>query len=349
MNGFIDGFLSLLSLTSNVGKDARLWRLAFAVVVVAGFAVTAGPVTAATPGEQWIEVDDCVVSFGSDVDVPAIRSGLIDKVVVQLNQRIAAGDCLILQDDRDLQMRRRIAELRLQAAKQDAEDDTEVQIATTMLKEAEQNHRSAGTSPASTQRLRLLEKRARQDRLRAATAVQIGEAELGTIKQQISELRVCAPTDGLVIELHKAAGEWVTAGDTIARLVTVDLLNVDALVSVRQRDPNELVDQSFNVRWEDPASGMQRHLPGRIVSVDPVRLPGGFVRVRGSIQNRLVTTDDGRQTRWELYPGTDVRLEIATRGKDVSNSQRSGRTPSRAAIERSWRADLRPDAQSFSR
>jgi multidrug resistance efflux pump len=269
-----------------------------------------------------IPVQDCVVRFSEELSVPSAESGLIAELSVGPGDAIQWGDPIARLEDRAIRIRNRAASLRLQSAMQQTADDLEIQYAETALAEAEaelEANRSiyndaAGAVPMSTiRRLRLSVERANLEVARAKKAADLAKievdlraADVSVIEDTLRRLQIQSPLAGVVIEVYKQRGEWVTTGEPVARVARLDRLDVHALLSADQLSPQTCRDQSVSVRWLDPVTKTEHRLRGRVTSVQPQRLAGSRYRIQTSVANER--TSDGKD--WVLHPGTEVRMFV---------------------------------------
>lgn len=305
--------------------------------------------TVAIAADDVIVVQDVIVEFARQVDVPARQSGAIAQMSCVLNGVVEAGDVVGSLDDSALMIQRRAAILRLDSARMAAEDEIELQYAETVLEEAqaelddsEQTQQSVRGSIARNQlrRMRLAVQRGQLDVAQAKKRIRQAEidrdlaaAELAVIGQQMDELRSVSPIDGVVLSLHHNVGEWVNAGDTVATIATADQLHCHALVGADQLDPATAVGLPVVVTWPAPTghatmTGSQpmASLRGRVVSVDPDRLPGNRFRLHAEITNQRRTTSPSPlalPTAWQLVPGVRVTMRIERRAPQAANTHSS--------------------------
>ncbi|SRR6056297_67274 len=265
-----------------------------------------------------IEVDDCVIRFGEEVDVPAVEAGVLADVMVRQNQLVEAEQTLARQSDERLLIQKRIALLQKKAADEKLADDLELQYAQTAFAEATAEldasrsiyDNAAGAVPLSTLRkLRLAVKRAelevereRKQRRLAQVEIDLRLADLQMLEQQASRLIIRSPLPGVVLEVHRQTGEWINMGEAVARVARLDRLHAHCLLSVERLPPRWCAGQAVTVRWQE--AGVERSLRGVVTSVDPELLAGGRYRLHAEIQNVL----DGEQ--WRLLPGTDVTMTV---------------------------------------
>ena len=274
----------------------------------------------AVQGED-ITLHDCVVRFADEVEVPALATGSVDKIEIKQNQVVEQGIPLARLDDRSLLIRRRTAQLNLATARADTESDIQLNYARMALKEANADlkaglaiHEDMRGALALNQmgKLRLAVTRgefevqeAEKKIKQALIQVQLREAELELIDDEIRRLHVNSPIAGVVLDVHKSEGEWVAAGETLATIARIDRLHIHALVSQDQLLPSRCVGLPVSVHWQQ--GNTQHSLRGKIASVDPQLLPNGQYRIHAEIENENI---DGDRSKWKLYPGANVRTKI---------------------------------------
>ena len=278
-----------------------------------------------------IDVQDCVVRFADEVEVPSLATGRVAEVFVANNQSVEVETRLARLDDRSLLIRRRSGQLRLELARSAAADEIELQYAETALAEAEAEldtsrtiHQDvSGAIPLSQlRRLRLAVQRgelevarAKKRSLEAQTAVDLAEAELAVIDDQLQNLQIESPLAGTVLEVNKSAGEWVETGETIATIARLDRLHIHALLPSSVLPPEHCQGLSVSVHWVEPVSQAECSLRGRVLSVDPQVMPGGRYRLHAEVVNEPATavkkpSASGTASGWKLRPGAEVRMKV---------------------------------------
>jgi multidrug efflux pump subunit AcrA (membrane-fusion protein) len=109
-----------------------------------------------------------------------------------------------------------------------------------------------------------------------------------------------------VVELKAREGEWVQAGDTVMRLVRVDLLRVEGYLNANEYRQSEIQGRPVDVAVT-LAHGQKETFPGRVVFVKPLVQAGGEVLIRAEIKNRQ---ENGV---WLLDPGMNAEMTIQLR------------------------------------
>lgn len=272
-----------------------------------------------------IEAEQCKVRFADEVEVPAMETGRVEKMMVQLNDSVQPDSPIARLDGRSLAIRRRAAMLKFNAAKAELSDDVEVRYAKVALSEAKAELDTSnavhddvrGVIPMNQiRRLRLavergeleivLAQRRYKERLLES---QLLESELAVLDNQLDNLEANSPISGVIIEVMRSPGEWVDKGQTIAKIGQLDRLNVHALVRGDLLSPANCRGLPISVHWTDLADGKPRSLSGKVSSADPQTLPGNQYRLHAEITNETIRSASG-ETQWLLTPGTPVRMKI---------------------------------------
>ena len=153
------------------------------------------------------------------------------------------------------------------------------------------------------EKFRLSIEKAKKDMAVAVLQEHVAEAELKAAAANIERRRLTAPLDAVVVELARHEGEWVQPGDTVMRLVRVDLLRVEGFLNAKDYQPSELQGQPVRVVVK-LAHGQRETFPGKIVFVKPLVQAGGEFLVRAEVQNRQ------QDNFWVLSPGMSAEMTI---------------------------------------
>jgi multidrug resistance efflux pump len=274
-----------------------------------------------------IDVQNCVVRFADEVEVPALAAGQVAEVFVRDNDDLETGSRIVRLDDSSLLIRRRSLQLRLELARAEAADEIELQYAKIARDEAQaeldasravQNEFSGAIATTQLRRLKLsvtrgeLEvARAEKRRSEAETAVDLAEAELSVIDDQLRKLHVQTPLTGVLLEVAKKVGEWVETGETLATVARIDRLHIHAILDSKSLAPQQCAGLPVNVHWTDPSTAESHSLRGKVLSVDPHVMPGGQYRLHAEVTNELVLTNQSSKAKsWKLSPGAEVRMKV---------------------------------------
>ena len=267
-------------------------------------------------------LSNCLVSLAADVDVAAQETGKLITVDVREGQSIGSGELIAKIDDEQAQLARFAADREWKAAMEKASDDIEIRFAQASYEVAEAelkqsleiNIRSPGAvSESELLQKRLARKRAElqidrselESRVARMTA-DIKEAEVKATDASIARREIRAPLEGTVVELLRQPGEWVQAGQTVARVVSLERLYVEGFVSSREFNPGELDGQRAIIVVQ-LARGQRVELRGHVVLISPLVQGGDRLRVRVEAMNQQ------EQGHWVLRPGMNAELMIVAK------------------------------------
>jgi multidrug resistance efflux pump len=137
----------------------------------------------------------------------------------------------------------------------------------------------------------------------AKMTADVEQAAVSLADENIRRRKIASPVAGEVIEVNRHAGEWVNAGDPVARVIKMDELRVEGFLSTREFDPGEVAGRHVSVEVE-LARGRRAQFEGQIEFVNPLVLSGDKYRVRAVVKNRV---ENGH---WLLRPGTSASMTI---------------------------------------
>lgn len=278
-------------------------------------------------------VTDVVVEFARTVDVPSRQSGPVAELSVNQNQWVRKDSRIAKLDDTALVIRRRAAALRHEAALLVLQDNIEIQFAETVLAEAraELDDSQAASDRVSgavarnqlrrtklaTDRAELELARAEKQRRQAEIELQLRAADLAMIDHELRQLECTAPIDGIVLNVHRELGEWTHAGEPLVTIADADVLHLHALVDADLLDPTRCIGLPVSVHWSTVNARSENTLRGKVISIDPVRLPGNRFRLHAEVHNRRQVATPGTHSNpplitdgWLLVPGMNVTMKI---------------------------------------
>ena len=212
------------------------------VIVASGLLAGASSARAAD-----IEIPSALVKLLEQVEVPAREAGALEKLSVREGAMVAAGDTLGKIDDRAPAFEKSKAEIELSGAKKLADSDVKVrfakksaEVAAAELRRAmESSARLAESVTASeldqlklvAEKTRLEIEQAELEHELAQTAVALKQNDLATAEHAITQRQITAPLAGFVAQVLKQPGEWVEPGEAIIRILRLDRLKAEGLVS----------------------------------------------------------------------------------------------------------------------
>jgi multidrug efflux pump subunit AcrA (membrane-fusion protein) len=292
--------------------------------IIAALALT-GPMArpaaqlAPQPGAAAATIPHCLVSAIDDVQVPAQESGLLAAVNAEDGMLIKKDDLLAQIDDRRAKLERYAAEMEREAALAKASDDIEVRFAEASLEVAQAelvanekiNNTTPGLVPVTEiRRQKLTKKRAelqidksKLDLSVAKMTAEVHDAAVKAADQTIARRRILSPMDGVVLARLKQTGEWVNAGEPVLRVMRMDRLRVEGLLSAAEFNPDELYDRPVTVEVE-LAHGRRAQFTGKVTYISPQVTAGNKYRVRAEVVNRA------ENEQWLLRPGMSAVTNI---------------------------------------
>lgn len=254
-----------------------------------------------------------------DALLSASVAGLIIQVAVNPGDHVTQGDTLIALDD-DL------ARFDLAAAVA-AEQEAQATLAEAerLLQEAESVGvgRNIAATEASARRSAVNVARAARSRL---------TAEQARLNALLARHEINAPFDGVVSARSVNLGEWVTPGDSIARLVNLDELRADfqvpeafyaaiqdgAFITLRAGQQDHETTIATMVPISDPSARtflLRAHVP-EAASLYPGNAVDAVLRASTGSDGLTVPRDalsrypDGRVTVWVATPNEDNTYQV---------------------------------------
>ncbi|GAB5405087.1 MAG: HlyD family efflux transporter periplasmic adaptor subunit [Aureliella sp.] len=286
---------------------------------------------------SWRRLEQCPVLVEDSVEVPALESGVIVELAVELNQAISPDELIAKLDQEQAAMGVEMAKLKHQSALSLAEDSSEIDYQQLALQEIQNELTSyekisKSVSSSEIRRLnlqvgkaRLALVRARQASARAKVEAGVLATEIELAENRLSRRSVVSPLGGIVASVDKQVGQWVEAGETIAKIENLSELGVDAIVPVDSIDRGNIVGTPVRVvvstkSTKTNGTGDVR-LPGQVVSFDHKVSARGLIRLHCRVRN---TTHRGS---FLLLPGANVDLEIANTESNATASNRQRVSP----------------------
>ena len=264
-------------------------------------------------------ISGCPVFALESIELPAKDTGLLIEVSCQANDEVSGQTNIARLDDRSLEIERSIALLQSQVAASEANDTSDVRFAESLVEEAkialesfEQMRSKGSVSETELRQKQLAVAQAELKLLGAKQAFEqrklrakISQAAVVVAEEKLKKLKIVAPFDGTVTEVHKKSGEWVQAGQPVCKIVLMDELRVDCHLMIDRVDPAKLVGLPVRV-YAKRADIDEMIFSGKISSFDPEVSSLGTIKAHAVVQNKRL----GNQ--WQLLPGMSVSLQIIT-------------------------------------
>jgi multidrug efflux pump subunit AcrA (membrane-fusion protein) len=254
-----------------------------------------------------------------EAQVPAQEAGVLMKILVKEGDEVTAGKLLAQIDDAIPRAQQDVAEFKLKAANQQANDDIDIRFATASAEVAKAEYKQALESnrqvPGSVTQSELLRRalewekmklsieKASKDHEVALWQAQVAKAELRAATVNVERRKVTAPLDAVVVELSQHVGQWVQMGEPVMRLVRIDQLRVNGVLNAEEYRPSDIQNRPVSIEVKIP-HGKPRKFLGRIVYVKPV-IEGGTLQVRADVKN-----ERDENGVWILYPGMSAEMTI---------------------------------------
>ncbi len=292
------------------------------VLIALSIALTAfGPETEAGERDAAIVVQGCPVSLIDESQVPARSAGQLVEINVVEGQAVKVGDPLGKIDDALILRNKDVKMYQLQSAEKEAGNDVNVRYAkwANMVADAEYqqaveaNQQATGAVPQAELRRLLLERgktalaieQAQHDQEISSLNVNVRRAELQAVEQELEMYRIVAPIEGVVVKRFFHQGEWVKPGDTVFRIVRMDRLRVEAMLSAETYSAAQLDGAKVVLSVRLPP-GVERSFQGRVVFVSPLVDVGMEFPVWAEVEN----VRDEKSGHWLLRPGLSGTLSI---------------------------------------
>ncbi|HYW78059.1 MAG TPA: HlyD family efflux transporter periplasmic adaptor subunit [Thermoguttaceae bacterium] len=261
----------------------------------------------------------CLVSLIQEVAVPAREPGVLKALIVKEGDLVMPDQLLAQIDDTRAQMQLTAAKLKLQVARKQAENTTNVEYARAAsdvakaewIQADDANKKVPGAvTTAEMRRLALTFhrteweiKQAQEDLVIAGLQADVSQAELDAAADNLQRRKILSPLEGEVVKVHRHEGEWVTAGDPVLDIVLVNQLWVEGFLSATDYTPGEIKGRPVSVKVK-LAHGRAEQFSGTITFVSPLVELGGKRLVRATVENRK---ENGE---WLLSAGLTAEMTI---------------------------------------
>lgn len=264
--------------------------------------------------EAWTAFDQCPVMVEREVQIPAVEDGVLESLVVELNDTVKQGERIGHLDYAIAQMALNATKLELSVAQKLASDDSDVQFNQLALQEVTEElenlqsiNRSVSGSELRALKLRVGKQevaltRAKQKRTRDNMAAQLKASEVEAASQKLQRRAIHAPFDGVVTEIEKHAGAYVRAGEAVVTIRNLDHLVVDRLLPLKLLKLETIIGSEVRVETEDGAE-----LSGVVTSYDSEVNSRGEIRIHTRIANAV---EDGQ---WVLLPRMYVTMFLQSK------------------------------------
>jgi len=266
-----------------------------------------------------VTLGQCGVEPIKEARVAAREAGVLVEMIAVEGQQVASGDLLARIDDTRALMQKKVAELELLVAEEEARSEVSVKYAraTKDVAEAyyeqgmEANRLVAGTVPEAEMKQRWLSvvesglgiEKAQMVQKIAGLTARVKQAEVEAADDNLQRRRVKAPFAGVVVKVFPNASEWVQPGDPVVHLVEMDRLRIQSYLRAADYMQAEIEGRPVTVHVQLP-HGRRETFQGKVNFVSPLVIGGVEREVRAEVVNRK----SGNQ--WLLHPGLEVEMTI---------------------------------------
>ena len=266
-----------------------------------------------------LELFDCTVQLIQDIDLPALESGQLREVLVKPGDQIQVDQKVAQMDDTRSKRALDESTFRHQIALEQANDTTQVNTARKRYELAVLEHnkmhklrqtrsiseQQADRARVSAEIAQLEYQGAKKTKESAAIAAAAEQVTVQASNDSINRHAIKSPINGIVYEVARDAGEWVTAGETVMRIAQMDRLIVPNVVDGNKYDPKDILGRQITATLK-LARDREVQFKGKIVFVDIQRdLSNGF-RVSAEVDNRRHENSN----LWMLQPGNSVDMVV---------------------------------------
>ena len=276
------------------------------------------------PAQQqgWLTFDQCLVVAPETYEISAKEAGVIAELTIRENDLVKSGQPIGQLDSEIAEIERQLAGMQAQMAKSEASDESGVRLAKNkaddavlLLESSEEMQNKGGASTFEVRQKQLAVEHEnwilKQKQLEyAKRQLQSKHSELAyqLADLKVSRLRLNSPATGVVNRVDRRAGETVTAGTTIAKVIRLDELRVDFFVDIKQVDLTSLPGQPVTITADLGVAG-KKSFAGKITGYASEVGSTGKVRVSAMVQNQQIND------RWILLPGMPAVLKLVPKSQ----------------------------------
>ncbi len=235
--------------------------------------------------------------------IAAAEQGVIQQIEIREGQTITAGEVLARMDQGILPESRKLAELRANSESRINATKAGLKLRLSQKENMDELIKAGHANPFEVQQVVAKFEQATAEYEGALEERSENRAELDRIDAEIVRRSIRSPISGIVTEIHKRHGEFVSANDPIfATVVQLDQLRVRFYLNAETT--NRLAaGQRVNIY----VGKEQTEMSGVIEFVSPVVEPDtGFARVNVLIANPDLSIRSGIVCAWEKNLRTTI-------------------------------------------
>ncbi len=271
--------------------------------------------------DRVVKIDLAIVSSIRDIEVPARVKGFLSQVNFREGDQVQQGDVIAQLDTISIDGELEAAQIRLDNARLQANDNTPVEYAEASWETAYQEYqtdrelrRTGSVTPQELERKKLTAKQAELQVVRSkaqkeidAGTVRIEEQSVKSVKELKKRHSIDAQFSGQIMSLEREEGEFVQEGQTVVRLVDLSQVKVEGYVNSSEFNAPELKNRPVKVMLR-LAGGEVAEFQGFVKAIGldyQLGIDGSstFI-VEAEVENKQ------RNEEWLLHPGARVSMDI---------------------------------------
>ncbi len=259
---------------------------------------------AQSTGDAVIPV--CEVVSIERQEVPGADPGVLVEMLVKEGMKVEKGQEMGRIDDREAKAELIVKQLDAEAADQEAKSDINVRYqkatADVALKAWQKLVKANEGSKGAVSEIEVLKTelewrkamlgidKAKEELDASGLSAKAKAAEAKAAEIGVERRILRAPFNGVVLQVKKHIGEWVSAGEPVVEVIRVDRLSIRGGLPADQWPPADIEGRKVTVEVLLPRGRVEK-VPGQVVFVSP-RVEGGKVQVWAEID--IPTEKDGR-------------------------------------------------------
>jgi membrane fusion protein, multidrug efflux system len=244
---------------------------------------------AAAPGSAVTGPHELVVTgpvtMEQQLDVVALRPGVIAALNSDVDAQVSAGQALAQIDDRQLLSDKNAAESKLHSAQADLKNrEAEVQVRTADLNRAKKMRDEGINTVEDLEHAKFALEAIQFEAERQTAEVESQQATLASLDLEIEKTRIAAPFAGVVSQRYVRMGEYVHTGDRLFQITGNSPLEVRFTLPAREGARIRRGDQVT----VSPLPDFSATAPAAVTHISPVVDPGsGTIEVRAVLSRSI--------------------------------------------------------------
>ena len=263
----------------------------------------------------------CVVRELEDVEVPAKREGLIERLLVRRGNRVNSEELLASLETKDTRLRLDVTLAELRHAETKANNEGRVLSSQANVDRARQEKllmKELGDDAVYLERFRTdnsLRKAtadlstAKSERQQDVLMADVKRSEVALLENDIEQTSIFSPVEGVVRELIKNQGEWVRKGEPILVVTRMDRLLVEGFLDSDDVATSVIVGAEVSVAFKINGKATTVFDDLRVAHAAPKLELDGKFPVWVELPNRLVTNASGAKS-WLIRPGMKAKMKV---------------------------------------